>query len=291
MRGGDTSKKKSGEKGKGILETKSIKDFYDEYKEMLITAKTDVAGMDEPLVFWAHDDIVEPGKSYRYRIRLGVFNPIADTEQVSEQDKHLKDQVILWSDFSDETETVEIPSRLYFFPQSIQEVVKTVRVRVCRYVLGYWYSENFRVRQGEVIGTVRAVEPETTEGAEEDKKMAGVTIPETIDYSTGAMYVDAVRVNNWTGGKHMRAMSYHDMLYTFDGTSIERVPVSRSYWATELQIKFNEIDELEQRPKKPWRDWGSKTADYRRRGPKKADDEFDDEEERERRAAARMRGE
>ena len=291
MRGGDTSKKKPGEKGKGLLEIKSIKDFYDEYNEMLITAKTDIAKMDEPLVFWSHDDIVEPGKSYRYRIRLGVFNPIADTEQVSEQDEHLKDQVILWSDFSDETETVEIPSRLYFFPQSIQEIAKTVRVKVCRYVLGYWYSENFRVSQGEVIGAVRAVEPESAEGAEQDKKMAEVTIPETIDYSTGAMYVDAVRVNNWTGGRHMRAMSYHDMLYTFDGTSIERVPISRSYWAAELQIKFNEIDELEQRPKKPWRDWGSKTADYRRRGPKRGAGEFEDEEDRERAAAARMRGE
>ena len=289
---GVPSKEGPGEKGKGVLETTTMKDFYDEYAKILITAKTDILKADEPLVFWAHDDTVEPGKSYQYRIRLGVFNPIAGTDQVGEEDKHLNNQVVLWSNFSDETKTLEIPARFYFFPESLQEVAKTVKVKVCRYVLGYWYSDDFRVSQGEVIGSVRAVELETAEGAEQGTPMSGVMIPETIDYSTAAMYVDAVRVNNWAGGRYLHNRPYYDMLYTFDGSGIEHIPISRSCWAAELQMRFNEIQELEERPKKPLRDWGSKTADYRRRSPKGADDEeYDDEEERERRAAARMRRE
>jgi hypothetical protein len=283
-----TTKKKSAGKSKKVSKTKSTSDFYDEYKKILIADETDIAKMHEPLVFWAHDDTVEPAKSYRYRVRLGVFNPIAGTDQVSKQDKLQKNNVILWSDFR-ETESVEVPARLYFFPRMIQEA-KIVTVKVCRYVLGYWYSENFRVRCGEVIGKV--IESEPVEEGEQEGEMADVTIPETIDYSTGAIYVDAIPVNNWVGGKNMHVRPYYDMLYSFDGTNIEHIPINQSYWAQELQIKFSEIEESEEKLKKPLRDWGSKTV-HRKRAPELADERTGKtEEKRERdrggRAAAEM---
>ena len=284
------SKKSSADRSKKASKAESMKDFYDEYAKLLITRRTDITKMREPLVFWAHDDTAEPGRSYQYRIRLGVFNPIAGTNQVGGQDKLQKNKVILWSDFSNGTETVEIPARLYFFPHRIQEVAEIVTVKVCRYVFGYWYSRDFRVRQGEVIGKVEAVESKTVKGDEQDKEIAGLTIPETIDYSTGAIYVDAVHVNNWVGGRSMRARPYYDMLYSFDGTSMEHIPISRSYWAQELQIKFREIEELEKRPKKVLRDWGTKAAE-RKRAPRAETEKLDDtdEEDRERRAAERMK--
>ena len=284
------SKKSSADRSKKALKAESMKDFYDEYAKLSITSRTDITKMREPLVFWAHDDTAEPGRSYQYRIRLGVFNPIAGTNQVSGQDKLQKNKVILWSDFSNGTETVEIPARLYFFPHRIQEVAEIVTVKVCRYVFGYWYSRDFRVRQGEVIGKVEAVEPETVKGDEQDKEIVGLTIPETIDYSTGAIYVDAVHVNNWVGGRSMRARPYYDMLYSFDGTSMEHIPISRSYWAQELQIKFREIEELEKKPKKVLRDWGIKAAE-RKRAPRAETEKLDDtdEEDRERRAVERMK--
>jgi len=206
--------------------------------------------MDKPLVFWAHDDTVEPEKSYRYRIRLGVFNPIAGTNQFSEQDKSLKNKVVLWSDFSDVTETVDIPGTLYFFPRDIQEASKLVTVTVCRYALGYWYTKDFTVKQGEVIGKV--VKPETVDEQKE------VTIPDTIDYATGAVLLDVVPVNDWSGGKNLRARHYFDMLYSFEGTDIRRMPIKSKYWAVELQIKFNEIKKAEKEPKEPLREWGSR---------------------------------
>jgi len=262
----------------------TLSDLYDELKKILITKETDISKMREPLAFWAHDDTVEPGKSYRYRIRLGVFNPIAGTEQVSESDKHFCDNVILWSDFSDVTEIVEIPGMLYFFPRDVQEAAKIVTVKVCRYVLGYWYSKSFAVKQGEVIGKV--VEYEGEEGKAGEKE-EDVVLPETIDYGTGAVLVDVRRVNDWLagGGRELRARVYSDMLYSFDGDSIEHIPIELSYWPTEMQNKFREIERYEKKPKKALRPWVSGLG---RRGPGRRIDregfeEFDEAIETDRR--------
>ncbi len=230
-----------------VSKTGSTDDVYGEFEDILITEDSDLAKMRQPLVFWAHDDTVEPGKSYRYRVRLGVFNPIAGTERFSEQGKHLKNKVILWGKFSDATVNVTIPARLYFFPRDVQAAARTVTVQVSRYVLGYWYSKDFMVRQGEVVGKVADSEIADVE--------EGVVVPETVDYSTGAVLVDVMAVNDWSGGKNLRARNYFNMLYSFDGTTIERVPVKTRYWDEQLQAKFNEINKSEKEPKEPLRAW------------------------------------
>ena len=267
------AQKKYTETGKKASDTKTVSYFYDEYDKILITEETDIAKMSKPLVFWAHDDTVEPGKSYQYRIRLGVFNPIAGTDRVMEQDKLQKNSVILWSNFSGNTKIVKVPARLYFFPHRMQEVAEIVTVKVCRYVFGYWYSKDFRVKQGEVIGKAVKPEPAKEEEQEEDKSEE-FTIPKTIDYSTGAIYVDAIPIDNWGGGKNIHRRPYYDMLYSFDGTQIEHIPVNRSYWDEELQSKFSEIEGLEERPKKALRDWRSRTTRYKytRRRPRADED-------------------
>jgi hypothetical protein len=243
------SEKERPQKSKEV--SKTIDDVYQEFDEISITGSTDLAKMDKPLQFWAYDDTVGPGK-YRYRIRLGVFNPIAGTNQFSEQDKSLKNKVILWSEFSDATEAVDIPRMLYFFPREIQEATKAVTVQVSRYVLGYWYSKDFTVKQGELIGKVG--EYKITE-EEESKK---VTIPKTVDYTTGAVLVDIVPVNDWSGGNNLHNRRFFDMLYSFDGKDIERLPIKTRYWTEALQSKFNEIKRYEKEPKEPLRAWESR---------------------------------
>lgn len=238
--------------------SKTINDVYQEFDEILITERTDIAKMDKPLLFWAHDDTVEPGKSYRYRIRLGVFNPIAGTNQFSEQDKSLKNKVVLWSEFSDTTEIVDIPGMLYFFPREIQEATKAITVQVSRYMLGYWYSKDFTVKQGELIGKVG--EYKITE--EEEEK--GVTVPKRVDYATGAVLVDIIPVNDWSGGNNLRARHFFDMLYSFDGKDIGRLPIKTRYWAEALQNKFNEIRRSEKEPKEPLQSWGGRPGQRRR---------------------------
>jgi len=239
----------------------TVDDIYEEFEKVRITEESDLAKMREPLVFWAHDDTAEPGKSYRYKIRLGVFNPIAGTDQFSEQYKSLKNDVILWSGFSDVTKPVDIPARLYFFPYGVQQAAKAVTVTVCRYTLGYWYSKDFTARQGEVIGKV--VESEPVEAEQEQEKQE-ITVPETIDYATGAVLVDVIPVNDWSGAKNLRARLYFDMLYSFDGDNIERIPIKSMYWPEKLQARFNEIKKAEKEPKEPLRAWGGRVRRGRR---------------------------
>jgi len=228
--------------------TKPAVDVYSEFNAISITDQTDFTKMREPLVFWAHDDTVKPEKSYRYRIRLGVFNPIVGTEQFSQQDESLKNKVILWSQFSEPTESITIPGTLYFFPLEVQEAAKTVTVQVCRYVLGYWHSKDFNVRQGEEIGKV--VQSVPVNEANE------VAVLPTVDYSTGVILLDVVPVNDWLYGRSLSARHYFDMLYCSDGTNIiERMPVKQRYWPDGLQAKYTGIKKAEKEPKQPLREW------------------------------------
>ena len=257
----------------------SMMDVYDEFDKIRLTGRTLLEKMKEPLVFWAHDDTVEPRKQYRYRIRLGVFNPVAGTNQLSAQDISRKNEVILWSDFSDVTEPVDIPGRMYFFAKHIREPANIVTVQVSKYKLGYWYSEDFTVSEGEVIGSVVETEKETDRQQRRPELARGMidprissgrgmidplmgsfgqpqeksVVPETIDYSTGAVMVDAVAVNDWSGDKNLTARRYYDMLYSTDGTDIEHMPVRTAYWAKDLQDMYGRISILEKETKEPFK--------------------------------------
>ena len=262
--------------GRGIKRGPTVDDVYYDFQEASLTPRTDLSKWREPLMFWVHDDTVEEGKSYRYRIRLGVYNPAAGTNQLDKQDKSLKDKVILWSKFSDATEQVEIPRMLYFFAKDIQEAAKKITIQVSKYVLGYWYSEDFSVRQGEVIG--KLVESEIEEPRDRMRNLRygygygydyvppqEQTIePEEIDYSTGAVLVDAVVINDWSGAGQLRPRQYFDVLYSYDGTNIEHMPVKPGNWSAELLEKFNEINSAQREPKEQLRAWDSKLSGPRR---------------------------
>jgi hypothetical protein len=234
----------------------SLQNIDEEMKNILLTEKTDISKMQEALVFWAHDDTVEAEKTYRYRLRLGVFNPIAGSEQVAEQDEQQKNKVILWSEFSEPSEAVEIPPRLCFFAREIQEASKTITVTVSRHVLGYWYSADFMVKAGETIGNVVKVGP-----AESNEQL---TAQEQVDYTTGVVVVDVAQVNDWFGGTNPYKRQYYDMLYSFDGTSVEHMAVKQKYWPEKLQTMYAAIKKSEKEPKQPLREFGGQISEPRR---------------------------
>ncbi len=231
-------------------------EIYEEMKKITLSDK-EVIALKEPMVFWAHDDTVEPGVTYRYRIRLGVFNPVAGTGQLREEEAANNSKVILWSQYSDVTRPVEIPRRLYFFPVGVQEASKGVDIQVCKYALGYWYSEQFVVKRGDVIGKEVKFDPsqkdkdkpgaKDKDAAAETTEDENLTLPKTIDYSTGAMLVDVVAVSG----------QYYDMLYSYDGTKIERMSAKLIYWPEELRGKHSEIKNLEKKPRLALRAWSN----------------------------------
>lgn len=230
---------------------RALSELYAEVDKLSINEETNLATMTEPLVFWAFDDSIEPGKTYRYRIRLGVFNPVAGTNKIRERDKSKRDDTILWSAFSKQTGPIDIPQRLYFFP--LREAGKVVTFQVSRYQLGYWYNWNFPVQQGEVIGT--AVQNKVAD-ADESLKKQNVELPESIDYGTGAVLVDVATANGWSAGTGAGLNSRpSEILYSYDGTTIEHLAVNYGNWPRQMQVKFNEIKKLVERTKKPWRRW------------------------------------
>jgi hypothetical protein len=263
----------------------SMNEVYMDFDKIRISYVNPLDKMKEPLVFWAHDDTVEPRKKYRYRIRLGVFNPVAGTDQLVERDMARKNEVVLWSDFSDVTKPVEIPGRMYFFAKHIREPANVVTVQVSKYVLGYWYSEDFKVSKGEVIGNVVEIEDENDRqqrrndfgrnmmdprmaagGTMMDQRMmmnplAGSreqsVVPETVDFNTGAVMVDAVPVNDWSGDKTLTARHYYNMLYSTDGTDIEDMPVRTSYWAKDLRDIYGKISILEGVEREPFKQFST----------------------------------
>jgi hypothetical protein len=271
----------------------STADVYDEFDQVTITEMTDISKLREHLLFWANDDTVEPGNIYRYRIRLGVLNPVAGTNQVAKQDEQLKDQVILWSDFSGATDSIAIPRILYFFATGLQETAKEVTVEVSKYALGYWRSEEFAVQPGEIIGKVVETEPadpkknpggyragtgyrpggttgttsrlpssttryQPTPMYGQTTVEGGVPTPETVDYRTGAVLVDLVAASDWRGDKALHFRPYYDALYTLDGSTIEHMSVKRENWPKELTTAWQAIKNSQREPQEPLRAWNTK---------------------------------
>ena len=140
-------------------------------------------------------------------------------------------------------------------------------MEVSKYRLGHWYSKDFAVKRGEVIGKVADFEPVGV-GEQMSTTTTTTTIPtvtvalETIDYSTGAVLVDLVPVNDWSGERNMYARHYYDMLYSFDGSSIERIPINQMYWEEELKSKLTEIRDLQKSPREPLRGWDTQPAGW-----------------------------
>lgn len=256
-------------------------EVYYEFAQDTINYTTDLSKMDDPLLFWAFDDTMDPGHTYRYRIRVGVFNPVAGTDQLVSQDQDKKDQVILWSDFSRVTEAVAVPKRMYFFAKDIQDLQKTATVEVARYELGYWRTEDFQVRPGDLIGKEVEVQKEEPRRAD---RLAGpggritgrpmgrdlgamgpygaggyggaMGVPmyetsanpadaaidlETVDFSTDAILVDLAQVSDWSTQPSLQPRMYYDMLYTRDGTDLQHMPVGTRNWSKDLLATYQLI--------------------------------------------------
>ncbi|UCG59383.1 MAG: hypothetical protein JSU70_07695 [Phycisphaerales bacterium] len=260
-----------------VVRRPSIADVYSKFDdEVSIISTKEFPKMKEPLLFWAHDDSVEPFNTYRYRIRVGVFNPVAGTSQLADADKALKNKVIMWSEFSGITDAVEIPGRMYFFPNEIQETAKQVTVQVSKLRLGQWHTENFPVMPGEVVGRVVETELTREERAARRRQLAlrfssttsdNITKPDQIDYGTGAVLVDAVRVDDWAGAGSLRPRSYYDMLYSYDGASIKHMPIGSKNWPAKLAAMYAQIRRTQNVEPEEFRAFNSRVGGRRRAAP------------------------
>jgi hypothetical protein len=289
----------------GMRRRSSTNEVYWEFAKEMITWREDLSKRDKPLLFWVFDDTAEPGKVYQYRVRVGVFNPVAGTDQLVERDMSKKDQVILWSPYSEVTKPMEIEKMLYLFAKDVQDSkTGATTVEVARYSQGYWHSQDFQVKLGEAIGKV--MEPKKEDDREKARKaklaggygyppmggdritgsrggppmgpMPGVmpgmmpygpdqqNAPKTVDYRTGKIFVDLVQVNDWGNAPNLRPRLYNDMLYTSDGTRIEHMPVNNSNWSKDLVATYQYIQTEKHREPQQFRAFNKSGLRGRRGG-------------------------
>ncbi len=215
-----------------------------EARKLLITERTNLARLREPLVFWAHDDTVIAGKTYQYRIRLGVLNPIAGRNWFMEDQSHLSDELVLWSGYSEPSETISILRMMYFFPTEASAEDKTADIQVSKFHMGRWMSEKFSISPGQLIGNlVEKIPVAERDYVLTDMYLAGDDRIETIDYTTKAVLVDVVASSDFAGVNLLQQRAYTDILYTENGRDIEHLAAKSRNWLTHLRRVFSKIKE------------------------------------------------
>jgi len=120
---------------------------------------------------WAHDDTVVPGKTYRYRLRVRMKNPLYNTFNLA-KDPKLAEQFTIDTEFTDWKEVKAPRNTEYFFAstrtQIQQDTVLSAKVDVFKRQKGEWTMATFEVAPGDSIGGQK----------------------NGVDYSTGATLVD-----------------------------------------------------------------------------------------------------
>ncbi|NLK40608.1 MAG: hypothetical protein GX298_00960 [Planctomycetes bacterium] len=235
---------------------RTLDDIRREMQQDFIDEKTRLDNLRDPLLIWAHDDTAQPGQTYQYRIRFGVFNPIAGRDWFSEDQKHYKNQVVLWSDFGEPTpQLVSIPKMMHLFPLDVfAKDEGGVKVDVARYYLGQWRTNEFDVFPGQIIGKKVEYTPSTAAAAAVPMAMpemmggrgggfAAGSQPLSVDFSTPYLFVDVNTLIQWRGTSRQE---FYQMLCYGPEESLLGFPIGTRYWSADMSREYREIKDAEQ---------------------------------------------
>jgi len=195
----------------------------------------------DEIYVWAHDDRIQPGGIYRYRLRVGFFNPIAGRNWFPEEQQDLKKQVVLWSDWQYPQTMVNVPERVLFFPKSAvasagNPVPSSVRVDVYRREDGTWRKQAYTVAPGHIIGKPEKIKSESGDSEEEL----------TVDFTTHMTILDIVpEVKYWyKTGRTYRPISTVDIIYRDNEGVIKRQGVDSRSWSEEYKKKQSQLNDI-----------------------------------------------
>ena len=202
----------------------------------------------EKIYVWAFDGNLKPGRIYSYRLRLGFFNPIADKDWFTDNQKDLKYQRVLWSKFADPP-VVEAPRRTFFFPNKYagKEIDDaSVSVDVYRQQKGIWYNKTFRVASGSLIGKVVTETPAVYSPSSGTNRLnTGRTESLDIDYRTGVLLIDTIDNSihfNLKPNIPPREIICSDIIYQDVDGSIKTLGTDRNTWPESLYDQKKELD-------------------------------------------------
>jgi len=131
---------------------------------------------------WFHDDTVESGKTYRYRMCVRLWNRYVGRMKPLQDPEDAKRSVLVgeWSLSSD---PITVTPSTYFFVRNPRLDKKSASIEVWKWREGEWLDARFDVEVGDVIGGMEKVKLEEWD---EDGKQ----IREDINFTTDALVLD-----------------------------------------------------------------------------------------------------
>ena len=103
---------------------------------------------------WAHDPTVEPGMTYRYRLRVRVMNPLFRQQRLdAEQKKENFNRLALDSLPTAWSQPVSIEPQLQFFVVDADRKIRQATIEVYRMFNGQRRVETFNVGPGDTLGS------------------------------------------------------------------------------------------------------------------------------------------
>jgi hypothetical protein len=136
---------------------------------------------DEPAV-WFHDDTVEAGKTYRYRMRVKLWNRYVGRLRPMKDPGQAKQSVVV-GDWSFASDPITVTPSRYFFVSGGRPADQSASVDVWTWRNGFWIKQRFDVAIGDVIGGVQR-----TRTGEYDED--GDEVVADVDFTTGAVVLD-----------------------------------------------------------------------------------------------------
>lgn len=163
---------------------------------------------------WRHDLGVEGGRTYRYRMRVWLWNSYVGRAAAltNPSEAHLTAVPGAWSQPSDPVTAA--PRTCFFVTRPAANRPGAASVEVWRWLDGEWIRQRFEVAAGDEIGGVRKV-PRYREG--------GGGVFASVDFSTGAVVTDIrseplrIRVPARGGGFTQRAVESLVLTYVDPG--------------------------------------------------------------------------
>ena len=243
-------------------EERTLDDIRQDWENARIDEQTQLDRLREPLLVWAHDDTVQPGQRYQYRMRFGVFNPIAGRNWFRDDQRQFKNQIVLWSDFSEPTAQVSIPRMQHLFPlETLSADAETgLKIDVARYYMGQWRTQEFEVFPGQMIGDkveqytppeAPAVRPRPTAMLGEmdmwsqggSYRDSGSHVELSVDFATPYLLVDVDSRSVWQG---TRSSELSKMLYHGPEDRLLTMAVGSRNWPSEVSQNYRDIKDAEQ---------------------------------------------
>ncbi|MBN2446066.1 MAG: hypothetical protein JXO22_05050, partial [Phycisphaerae bacterium] len=142
---------------------------------------------DAKVAVWFHDDTVEPGKTYRYRLRVDLWNRYVNEPKNLANPEDAR-RVVLAGEWSESSDPVTVIPPTRFFVTRSQDDKGTVLVDVWKWRDGWWVNEDFEVGVGDMIGTTTRI---PTDDLDENGRPLD---EEEVDFTTGAVVLD-IRFN------------------------------------------------------------------------------------------------